>query len=197
MKRNLAISLQLIKYSPIIIYRYFKYLILKKRLLIQEFRPNNNYCIEDSLNQLIWNVENNLFSILENNSKVYLSSGDFIFKISKENTQFILKSYGYNKTIKSYTKIQVIALQQKSFDSNILIKKIPLLKKYNTKFKIPANTNIRLQKINSLSTIQIEPFIIHDRLNNLELTTLKEPIKELTDIDNLKTIDQINNHHYE
>lgn len=197
MKRNLLISIQIIRYSPIIIFRYFKYLIQKKQLVINEFRANNNYCIEDTLNQLIWEVENNIFSILENSSKIYLSSGDFIFKITKKKTEFSLKSYGYNRTIKSNTNIQVIKLKQKSFDDKILKNKISVLKKYNPRFILPHNINNGLQKVSPFSSIKFKPISISNKLNNLELKTFKEPIKELTDIDNFKTIDQLNNHHYE
>ncbi len=197
MKRNILISIQIIKYLPIILFRYFKYLIQKKQPIINEFRPNNTYCIEDSLNQLIWNVEDNLFSILENSSKVYLNSGNFIFKIAKEKTKFSLKSYGYNKTIKSNTNIQVITLKQKSFDCKILKNKISVLKKYNSRFILPHNINNGLQNVSSFSSIKFKPITIYNKLNNLKFKTLKEPIKELTDIDNFKTIDQLNNHHYE
>ena len=197
MKRNLIITLQLIKYSPTILFRYFKYLILKRQLIINDFRPNNTYCIEGTLNQLIWNVENTLFSIIENSSKVYLNSGDFIFKIDKEKTHFSLKSYGYNKTIVSSTNIKVVVLKQKSFESNALKDSVSVFKNYNPRLIHKKNINNGLRKVRSFSSIKFKPISISNTLNNAEFLAFKEPIKELADIDNCKTIDQLNYHQNE
>lgn len=197
MNKNLFISLQILKYTPFIVFRYFKYLILKKPLHISEFRPNSYFCIDGALNQLIWNVDNCLFVILENTSKVYLGSSDLIFKVAKENIQFSLKSYGYNKRIQTNTSIKVITLKQKSINSEILKSNVITVKKYNSRLIHSENIHIGLQKTSRISSIKPKFIKISKMIKNVQLTSSKEPSEELREINAYSTINQLNNHRYE
>lgn len=83
-------------------------------MIIHEFRPNNMYCIDESLNQLIWSVENCLFIILENSSRIYLNSGNFIFKVNASDTMFNICFYGVNTRESAKTRIKVVKLDKKT-----------------------------------------------------------------------------------
>ncbi|MEW4923946.1 hypothetical protein [Algibacter sp. 2305UL17-15] len=197
MKKNLSISLQIIKFAPLIVFRYFKYLFFKKSLHITDFRPSNIFCIDGTLNQLIWNVENCLFVILKNTSKVYLGSNDLIFKVAEQHTQFSLKSYGYNKTIQANTNIKVISLKQKNLDNEILKNNVLTIKKHNPRLVHSKNINRGLRKTSRLSFLKSKSIKISKNIKKVQLTSSITPFKELREVNNYKTIHQLNNHHHE
>lgn len=186
MIKKLIISFQIIKYSPLILFRYFKFSLIKKSLDIKEFRPISSYCIEGALNQLIWNVDNSLFVVLENTSKVYLGSNELIFKVIKDQTRFTLKSYGYNKIIQTIVNIQVIALNQKRIDSEILKSNFITEKKYNLRLAYSENIDKGLRKTSRFSFLKLKSVKMSKKIKKNVLKKYDTPCRELEEVNNIK-----------
>lgn len=172
-------------------------MVLKRKISVKDFRTTNVYSIDGSLNQLIWHVENCLFVTLDISPKLYLSSGDYIFNVNKEKTSFSIKCYGYNDTVLLKTNIQVVVLSQKAFDTQTLISKTSSLKNYKPRIILSENINTGLKKICSFSSIKHNHIKISEKINKKTFSGIEEPLNELNNIDNFKTIDQLNDYHHE
>lgn len=198
MKRNLFIVFNIIINSPWILYRLLKYSLLRKNVLLHEFRVSSIYCIEGTLNQLIWITENSLFCTLSNSSKIYLNSNDVLFKVKKDNISFSIKSYGYNKILKSKKSIQVIGLKQKVFDDkefhliNIPNEsKTPLL-------NLPNNVNIGLDRVKTFRSIKYQIFEISKCINVVKPFINYQPVSdELNQINQINDLKQLTTNNYE
>ena len=192
-KQKLSITLQLLKYSPILVLRYFKFVILKRQLVVNSFKATNNYCINGALNQLIWDVENSLFTIVEGTSKVHLNTQDFIFKVDENQTHFSLKVYGFNRKVIEKTSIKVVAL----IEAKLLKHRTSAVKKYNPKFNKLQKVNFGLKKIDKTASIKFKPIKISAKIDKLKVLDSPQPIDKLDIINNYQTLDQLNNHNYE
>ncbi|WP_157957243.1 hypothetical protein [Winogradskyella tangerina] len=184
MRRRILIFIGLLRYSPIIIFRYFKFLLLGRKLISKEFRPNNLYCIHGSLNQLIWKVENCLFVLLDNSSKVYLGSGSTIFKIDCAESRFYLNCYGLNTRKTLVSEVNIIKLKQR----------IPSLDNLNINDLDFARSDERVANVINHKNIQVRGNLINSKFINIgfsNLLTNKRPIYSSPPYEELKQIDQI------
>lgn len=188
MKRKILIILNLVWLSPLILYKYFKFLLFKRKISVLEFKPNNVYCVDCTLNQLIWNVENSLFNVLSNSSKIYLDSGELIFKVMKGDTSFSIISYGYNKVLKSKTFIQIVTLKQKTFDNKEFhLLKFPSERK-KTQLVLRNNINKGLIKIKSYESVRLKQLNISNAIWNKKPIMQIHPTREINEINQTKHI---------
>jgi len=98
-----------------IICRYIFFFLQKRELKLNSFTCSANFCIDGTLNQLQWDVENALYITIDSSSRIYFGSGEYIFKVSKEKTQFELKCYGFGKRIKANVHLKIIQLVPNDF----------------------------------------------------------------------------------
>ena len=166
-KRKFLLTFSFIRYLPKILFRYSKFFIQKKWLECTVFKASNSFCIENTLNQLIWEIRHSVFVILSNSSKIHFDTGEFIFKVKFNETAFYLDAYGFGSMKRFTTKINIIKLQQHNFDklksksvsphiqenSKNLKNRLQVLKNQHLNFlnspspKYFNNTNIQLKKI--------------------------------------------------
>ncbi|PCJ28332.1 MAG: hypothetical protein COA97_01485 [Flavobacteriales bacterium] len=90
--KKLSFILNFLYATPKVIARLIWFTIKKKEFLFSEFRPTNIVCIDGTLNQLVWYLENPIFLSISNSSKIYFNSEEFVFKVSKLETGIPTKS---------------------------------------------------------------------------------------------------------
>ncbi|WP_350289823.1 hypothetical protein [uncultured Croceitalea sp.] len=178
--------LNFIKHFPKIILRFLGLLFLSKKLVYKDFRPNVSYCIEGTLNQLLWNIENSIFITLNNSSKLFFDSGQLLFHVSKSQTEFQLTAYGIGKKRQFNTQIKVICIEKLGFEN--INAKSPI---FNFK-KLVAYPNISIQHVKvysiyfqkvSTPKLPIKPNIVLDNSHFLK--------KELVQVLQTKTINSV------
>ncbi len=115
-KRKLAINLMI--NSLRIIFRFLKLLFNGNKMECSSFQPDVEFCIEGTINQLRWNINNSIFITINNSSQLFFHSGQLLFKVKKDQTNFLLTSYGLKGKTELFTSIKVITLNKKDL-SNI------------------------------------------------------------------------------
>ncbi len=192
MKRRILIILNLVWLSPLILFKYFKFLLFQRKISVLEFKPTNIYCIDCTLNQLIWNVENSLFNVLSNSSKIYLDSGELIFKAMKGDTSFSIISYGYNKVLKSKTFIQIVALKQKTVDNKEFhLFKFPSESK-KTQLVLRDNIYKGLIKTKSFESVKFQQLKASKAIWDKTPIIQNQPIGEINEINQTKLMSELN-----
>ncbi|WP_127139398.1 hypothetical protein [Flagellimonas oceanensis] len=188
--RKLILSLHILFHTPKILYRYILFFLKKRELKLHSFTCTANYCIDGTLNQLQWDVENALFLILDNSSRIYFRSGDNIFKVSKEKSWFELKCYGLDKTINAHVHLKIVTLKASDFGG--VSPKNQEVELRNSSFpivvkKVKLGTNalqpkpICLQpRIPHLKTSTIFDGVILDRLSKIQRTKTLQELGEVT-----------------
>lgn len=114
--RKLILSFHILFHTPKILYRYILFFLKKRELKLHSFTCTANYCIDGTLNQLQWNVENALFIMLDNSSKIYFNPGNHIFKVSRDKNRYELNCYGVGKRINANTQLKIIELEPNDFN---------------------------------------------------------------------------------
>ncbi len=118
-KRKLAINLMI--NSLRIVFRFLKLLFNRKKMECISFQADAAFCIEGTINQLSWNVQNSIFITISNSSQIFFNSSQLLFQVKKEQTDFQLTAYGIQRKTKLLTAIKIIALNKKNL-SNIVPK---------------------------------------------------------------------------
>lgn len=113
--RKLMLSLHILFQTPKILYRYILFFLKKRELKLNSFTCTANYCIDGTLNQLRWDVENALYVTLGNSPRIFFESGDIIFKVIKEKSSVELKCFGLGKTINAFIHLKIITLKSHDF----------------------------------------------------------------------------------
>lgn len=113
---KVLLTLKILYNTPKILFRCITLLIKRKRLKLHYFKTDAQYCIHGTLNQLMWKVENSVFIILDNSSKLSFGSNEQIFKVDHGKTQFNLTCYGVGNKIRVATSIQVVQLGVNDFN---------------------------------------------------------------------------------
>lgn len=101
--------------SPRILYRSILFVLKRRYLKLNSFNCSANYCIDGTLNQLRWDVENALFITLDNSSRIFFESGDIVFKVAKEKSCVELKCFGLDKTRNAFSHLKIIDLKSHDF----------------------------------------------------------------------------------
>ena len=120
--RNRQLIYNLICNCLKILSRFLHLLFSGKKLCCKSFQPDLNYCIDGTINQLRWNVQNAIYITISNSSQVFFNSGQLLFQVKQEQSEIQLTAYGVGKKEKLLTKIKVANLQKDDF-SNIKIQK--------------------------------------------------------------------------
>ncbi len=171
--------------------RFLGLFFLGKKLVYKNFRPNASYCIDGTLNQLLWNIENSIFIALSNSPKLFFDSGQLLFHVSKSQTNFQLTAYGIGKKHQFHTQIKVICIEKQGFE-NINTKTKSLL--FNIKKPI-TYPNISIQYIKDYSIyfqkvstpkLSLKPNIL---LDNSSL--LKEELVEVLQTRTINSVHQL------
>ncbi|MFS4445389.1 hypothetical protein [Maribacter sp. 2307UL18-2] len=136
-----------LKSIPTITSRFLRLLIRRKRIRCNSFKSGSSYCIEGTLNQLIWEVENALFITVSNSSKIFFDSYELLFQANSTQTQFELCAYGIGYKEKLRTQIKVVVLEKIDL-TNVVLNSNNIAVEFN---KILHNHNIRLQHIQNHS----------------------------------------------
>ncbi|GMN06290.1 hypothetical protein MTsPCn5_16790 [Croceitalea sp. MTPC5] len=189
LQTKILLFLRVLIFLPKILFRAIILLTKGKRLELHFFKPDSIYCVDGTLNQLSWNVENAIIIIPENSSKPYFGPNEQVFKVDHRKKQFSLTCYGVGNKIKTTTSIKVIQLGVKNFGETSL--KNPPLKLKNNSFRIaeenldPAKTllksnPVRLQlkvpqKIRTITDVHI--------LNQLSRLQKVQTLQELKDLE--------------
>ncbi|TMM55832.1 hypothetical protein FEE95_14350 [Maribacter algarum] len=140
-------TLNILKATPKITLRFLNFLLQRKKMTCKDFRPNSSYCIEGTLNQLIWEVKNALFITVSNSSKIFFDSDELLFQANSTQTQFELCAYGIGYKEKLRTQIKVVVLEKIDL-TNVVLNSNNIAVEFN---KILHNHNIRLQHIQNHS----------------------------------------------
>lgn len=140
-------TLNILKATPKITLRFLNFLFQRKKMTCKNFRPNNPYCIEGTLNQLIWEVENTVFITLSNSSKILFDSGELLFHVNSAQTQFQLCAYGIGRKQRLKTNLKVVVLEKNDL-TNVNTKSKSVVVDID---RIVRNPNIDLQHINNQS----------------------------------------------
>jgi len=175
-----------------IAFRFLKLLFNRKKLSCTNFRPDSSYCIEGSLNQLLWDVENAVFVTLSNSSQIFFDSSQFLFNVKKEQSQFQLIAYGVGHSKKLSTKVKIISLEKFDFNhvvtqtKSIVVDYQKTIKSSNISLKHVPNHSISFQKSlmpKEFKKIQIDINRI-DFINNCSAELLKT--NSIQEVNNLK-----------
>lgn len=146
-RHNLLFILNFIKSFPKITLRFLSFLFQRKKMTCKIFGPDSSYCIEGTLNQLIWEVENTVFITLSNSSKIFFDSGELLFHVNAAQTQFQLCTYGVGRKQRFEINLKVVLLEKKDL-TNVITKSKSVVVDLN---RIVRNPNIDLQHINNHS----------------------------------------------
>ena len=183
--------LNFIKHLPKIIIRFLGLLFLSKKLVYKDFRPNTPYCIDGTLNQLLWNIENSIFITLSNSSKLFFDSGQLLFHVSKSQTNFQLTAYGIGEKHQFHAQIKVICIEKQDFE-NINTKTKSLLFNFKKPITYPnisiqhiKDYSIYFQKVSTPKT-SIKPNIV---LDNSPL--LKEELVQVLQTRTINSVHQL------
>ncbi len=188
-KRKFLLILSFIRYLPRILLRYSKFFIHKKKLECTVFKVSNSYCIENTLNQLIWEIRHSVFVVLSNSSKIYFDTGDFIFKAKFNETDFYLDAYGFGSMKRLTTKIDIIKLQQHNFDElKLESKRVSLHTQKNSKTLKNRLQVLKNQNLNFLNSPSPKNF----NNTNIQLKKIEPKSKHLFAIPFTKNIEEIN-----
>lgn len=123
--------------------RFLNLLFKRKKLGCIKLWPSNHYCIEGTLNQLIWEVENAVFITLSTSPKVFFNSGELIFPVNKAQTQFQLTAYGAYQTQKNRTQIRVTVLDKNDL-TNTITKSKNIAVDFNTIVQQPHISSLHI-----------------------------------------------------
>ncbi len=171
-------------YMPKIVFRYFSFVINGKRVHLRSFKVNSNYCIQGTLNQLTWVVENAVFITLSNSSKIFFGTDEQIFRTRENQNTFKIICYGIRKKERAIVSIKVVKITIADFEQvsiknknkNMVVRlsgidselhlihnKIPKISsivcqindtKLNPKFKEVVSPMIELKKIQNCSSLE-------------------------------------------
>ena len=144
---------------PKIIFRFLRLLIFKQKVVYKDVKLDNLICIEGTLNQLIWKVENSVFITISNSTRIFFDSGQLIFHVDSNITDYEIKFYGFDKVKKIKVSIKVITLEKKEI--NALINKSLGIKINNNNFQGQLPIGLmptRLCLINTSKPIKVKLF---------------------------------------
>ena len=113
--RKRKLLLRVIVNSSKILIRFSKSLVHDKKIVINNFEPDSQYCIEGTINQLRWNVKNAIFITLSNSSQLFFDSGELLFQVKNGEEKLKLTAYGVGKKEVIFSKIKVITLNTTDF----------------------------------------------------------------------------------
>lgn len=185
---KIVLCLKILVYSPKILFRFITLLIKGKRLKLHFFKPDSIYCVDGTLNQLSWKVENTIITIPENSSKLYFKSNEQVFRVDHRKTRFSFSFYGVGAKTMASTSIKVVQMGVKNLNETSL--KNPPLEPKNNSFQIAVeNSNpvktllrsnlVRLQlKIPKIRTVTDGHILIQ-----LSRFQKAQTLKELKDLE--------------
>jgi hypothetical protein len=194
MKEKLNFIINYLTASPKIAYRYYLLKKKKKNLIFNEFRPTNSVCINGSLNQLVWNLENFIFLTVSNSSKIYFNSNEYIFKCAENKTKFVLKVHTINGTKEFTTNIKVLSLTKKEFSPNVNKKPFSLKNKTHSIISNKKIDRVLSRKLNSKQNIKSNELIINQEFQNFSIIENKNKVKSvLIKINKTKSLIELEN----
>ena len=192
MRKTLLIK-NLLAVLPKIIGRTVLFTIKKKEFLFNEFRPTNIVCIDGTLNQLVWHLENPIFLSISNSPKIYFTSDEFVFNVSKIETEFILKAYTLKGVKKYKASTKVLCLSQKPFDGLSLTENMVKLRKKALKLKENEQISNKLSKVRNtkLSRINVPIRSKITMVNRFENDRLNSILGSISKSNNKKELTQL------
>ena len=194
MKEKLNFIINYLTAFPKIAYRYYLSKKKKKNLVFNEFRPTNSVCINGSLNQLVWNLENFIFLTVSNSSKIYFNSNEYIFKCVENKTNFVLKVHTINGTKEFTTNIKVLNLTKKEFSTNVNKKPFSLKNKTHSIISNKKIDRVLSRKLNSKQNIKSKELIINQEFQNFSIIDNKNKVKSvLIKINKTKSLIELEN----
>lgn len=194
MKEKLNFIINYLTASPKIAYRYYLSKKKKKNLVFNEFRPTNSVCINGSLNQLVWNLENFIFLTVSNSSKIYFNSNEYIFKCVENKTNFVLKVHTINGSKEFTTNIKVLNLTKKEFSPNVNKKPFSLKNKTHSIISNKKIDRVLSRKLNSKQNIKSNELIINQEFQNFSIIENKNKVKPvLIKINKTKSLIELEN----
>ena len=194
MKEKLNFIINYLTAFPKIAYRYYLSKKKKKNLVFNEFRPTNSVCINGSLNQLVWNLENFIFLTVSNSSKIYFNSNEHIFKCVDNKTNFVLKVHTINGTKEFTTNIKVLNLTKKEFSPNVNKKPFSLKNKTHSIISNKKIDRVLSRKLNSKQNIKSKELIINQEFQNFSIIDNKNKVKSvLIKINKTKSLIELEN----
>jgi hypothetical protein len=193
MLNKLVLILNFIKALPKIVFRLTWITIKKKEFLFSEFRPTNIICVDGTLNQLVWDLENPIFLSISNSSKIYFNSEEFVFKVSKLETEFVLKAYTLKGVKKYQNSIKVLCLNQKSFDDLLLSENMTKLSRKTIRLKENELVAKKLSKVRNtrLSAIDVSVRPKANMVNGFESDKLNLVLDLISKSNNKKELTQL------
>ncbi len=171
--------------SPKILYRYVLFSLKKRNLNLHSFSCSANYCINGTLNQLTWNVENAIFLALDNSSRIYFGSGEHIFKVSRDKTRFELKCYGLGKGINAYVQLKITELEPSDFNGVSAKNQQVELKKNS--FQVAMKNLMLSEKVLESKPVFLQPIIPHE----ISTETHREILNRLSKLQKTKTLREL------
>jgi hypothetical protein len=194
MKKKLTFIINYLTASPKIAYRYYLSKKNKKDFVFNEFRPTNSICINGSLNQLVWSLENFVYLTISNSSKIYFNSNEYIFKCEKNKTSFNLKVHTINGTKEFTTNIKILNLTKKEFGPNIHKKPFSLKNKTHSIISKKKIDRVLSRKLNSKQKIKSNELIINHEFQNFSIIENKNIVKSvLIKINKTKSLIELEN----
>jgi len=139
---KVLLSLKILLYSPKILLRFIVLLIKRKRLKFYFFKVDAHYCVNGTLNQLKWKVENAAFIILENSSKLFFGANEHIFKVDKQRTKFNITCYGAGNKVIATISIKVVQMEVNDFNE-VTLRKQNQIMEYNEIDLVPCRIKVR------------------------------------------------------
>jgi len=180
-----SFTVNLILSSPRILLRWFLFVFKSKRVIFHEFRAINVFCINGTLNQLVWNVEGSVFVTISNSNKIYFKNNELIFLVNNSLTEFTITLYGINGKQSHKTGIKVVTLNQKKQpEIQPLIFRF-VLKKMQFSF---LNKNLKI--MNDLKSIKKNDGSERLTLNTQDISTILDKVSSCDSIFNLDQIKQ-------
>ncbi|WP_394973739.1 hypothetical protein [uncultured Croceitalea sp.] len=198
LQTKILLFLRVLFFLPKILFRAIILLIKRKRIQLHFFKPDSVFCIDGTLNQLSWKVENAILIIPENSSKLYFKSNEQVFQVDHRRTRFNLTCYGVGDRIRASTSIKVVQMGIKNLNETSL-KNLPLELKNNS-FRIaeenldPARTLLKSNPVRLQLKVPQKIRTITDGhiLNQFSRLQKVQTLQELKDLE--KKINKTNSY---
>ena len=177
-KRQLLFKLSI--NSLKISFKFLKLLFNSKKIHCNSFKPDSEYCIEGTINQLRWHVQNSIFITISNSSQIFFDSGQLLFQVKKGQSEFHLTAYGIGEKTKLFTQIKVVAISKSDF-SNVETqsKNVELNKQKIMLSKHIDPRSLLFQNMRQPTPYKHVQFDVKNSLSKISLTKSLEELEKL------------------